>query len=549
MEYLLLTSKTFNLRVEILRGGSGNETVVMIPIYNSNANYFLYQVVPLMQRYQVIIVHLPSIGRSEFDESLTTTASSVCNLIIDALQPLLNGKPFHLVSVSFGSVIGYQMALDFPSMLASATLVVPPVNITVGYEKHLASTFEKSVPHLHCTVLGQKLSSMTEFFHQVSRNAHDTFSSQEFLKHFRNMKKVNIRTLVVIGDEDPICTIEHGKKLINDLGEMATLRTIPGGHFLSIFNASLFDEALLDFLSDTHITPSLDKPPLTLLSSTRESEVTGDLNLNQETNNQKNITTTTKQLNSVWFDTPTSCNKKFRVFYFPFVGSVTLPSMLFSPHVEVMSILYPGRGRRSNEPTHKDIKSLARDIVENLPFDLPFIFLGSCLGSIVMYEVMMVLISKNKQTPFLFCPIACPAPHLYNISLQLQTNFDKFPTTSEEKQKFYEFVEGCGFGNFSRIKNTPQENTLLPILHSDIQMALLYNHQKQNPKIDVPIITFEGDHDTFTTTNKMNSWEAVTSQAFSTVHIQGDHFFIQDRTHAQTVSWAIEDALSSFTMS
>lgn len=75
----------------------------------------------------------------------------------------------------------------------------------------------------------------------------------------------------------------------------------------------------------------------------------------------------------------------------------------------------PGRGRLASQPAHGQVQDLAAYLAHTLPLDeLPYVLFGTCLGSIVAYELAALLErEEGRRLPLALIVAAVAPPHLY----------------------------------------------------------------------------------------------------------------------------------------
>lgn len=203
-------------------------------------------------------------------------------------------------------------------------------------------------------------------------------------------------------------------------------------------------------------------------------------------------------------------------FYFPV--SATL-----SPGVEVLTVQYPGRQDRRNEPPIGDIPSLADAVFEALrPWlaDRPALF-GHSMGSIVAFEVARRM-EEHGTPPRVLVASGRRAPSRYRgESVHLR----------DDEGVLAELRKLSGTDP-RLLADEELQRMVLPAIRSDYRAIETYRHAAGAPPLSCPITVFVGDDDSQVTLEEAKAWQEHTAGAFDLHVFEGGHFYLTGRPAA-----------------
>ncbi|XP_038057579.1 phenolphthiocerol/phthiocerol polyketide synthase subunit C-like [Patiria miniata] len=211
--------------------------------------------------------------------------------------------------------------------------------------------------------------------------------------------------------------------------------------------------------------------------------------------------------------------------------------------IQVLMIQLPGwEGRESEQPLTdmKDITRLLHDELMPHLSDIPFVFFGHSMGSLIAFEVSHLLLKEESICPrhlFVsawYAPTA-PYPHPKELNISPET-FDLLRKTLENHPKL--------FANLARIKqvkfsfmderaflNTSIMRRLLPCLEAAIEIVKSYDGKHEKP-LPCDITAFGGKQDGFVRPELLEGWKLQRSKkhCFKKTILPGRHMYVLTNT-------------------
>lgn len=188
-----------------------------------------------------------------------------------------------------------------------------------------------------------------------------------------------------------------------------------------------------------------------------------------------------------------------------------------SPAVELHAVQYPGRADRIRDPLIADLGQVSRLIAGAIGplLDRPVAFFGHSMGAAVAYETARVLQTRGTAPLHLFASGA-RAPH---------DREDRRAVSGEDDETLVAEMVKLG-GTDAEILQDPEMRALiLPYVRNDFRAIESYR-PKPGPPLDVPVTSIIGDADPDVTLAHAERWGEVTSAAFASVVLPGDHFYL-----------------------
>jgi len=192
---------------------------------------------------------------------------------------------------------------------------------------------------------------------------------------------------------------------------------------------------------------------------------------------------------------------------------------------------------------------------EKIPVDIPFSFFGTCLGSIVSYELTKRFIAENRPLPEHLFVATCAAPHLYPIAIrdtveitdmfnqqnglpQLGRDFtvqeyidaSNVNVSDDNIGYFIKTMEMVGFKNMDMLVNREDMvYTFIPRLRNDMIIAVSYTFNDTAMKpFNIPITAFEGHDDPTIRPGFMSAWQIHTTNQFELISLPGGHYLVDE---------------------
>jgi surfactin synthase thioesterase subunit len=219
-----------------------------------------------------------------------------------------------------------------------------------------------------------------------------------------------------------------------------------------------------------------------------------------------------------------SSSPLLRLFCFPFAGSSAsvfrswvdeLPE-----EVEVLAIQLPGRENRLRERCMSDMG----EVVEKLEIeidsclDLPFVFFGHSLGSLIAYELLRRLETGGQHRAELLFASGGPAPHTCRALAE--------PLRLTQDQVLLD-LRRISQAHSSLLDDREVLALMLPMLQADFELYANYRYRDTTP-LQSPIVAIRGATDSYITRESQLEWKRHTARRFLFHTIPGPHLFMVD---------------------
>jgi surfactin synthase thioesterase subunit len=214
------------------------------------------------------------------------------------------------------------------------------------------------------------------------------------------------------------------------------------------------------------------------------------------------------------------------------------------PGLTVLSMEYPGHGRRFSEQPSSSIAEITADLFALLKKSLDpqeeLILLGYSMGSLIAYELAHALIDSGYQVNKLLFMAATP-PHRIEADDEEEPDDD----TLLERCRIYGLIKEGQFAS------QQMRQLFLPALRSDITAVNRYNldNQYRCRQFDhaIQISVFQGLDDRSVTAAE--DWRDLTGREIPYHTYPGGHFFyyeFQQQVYSDIISFITADQASPF---
>ncbi|MFF3488530.1 thioesterase II family protein [Streptomyces sp. NPDC002701] len=247
-------------------------------------------------------------------------------------------------------------------------------------------------------------------------------------------------------------------------------------------------------------------------------------------------------MNSTWFRRfTTAAGDGPRLVCFPHAGgsatayvplSRTLPA-----EFDVLSVQYPGRQDRYNEPPFTDLAALVETVAGELAHGLaaeparPYALFGHSMGALVAFETARVLARDGLPAPrrLFLSGRGAPLPRSGGAHGRL---YDDAEVLAE--------VRRLGGTDQAMLENPEILEMVLPALRADYRALGTYDWRggEQLPTATTVLI---GDCDPMVTVQEARAWREHTSGDFVLKVFPGGHFYLAD--HLGAVAEAVTEGL------
>ncbi|SDS31907.1 thioesterase II family protein [Actinoplanes derwentensis] len=189
-----------------------------------------------------------------------------------------------------------------------------------------------------------------------------------------------------------------------------------------------------------------------------------------------------------------------------------------APHVQVCSIVLPGRESRLREEPRTSLGPLVRELTAALgPYlDRPFAFFGHSLGALLAYETARQLIAEGRPEPSVLLASGRQAPrHPRQSSLHL------LPTG-----QFIDHLIALGGTAAATGLRRRLLESFVPMLRADYALTETYR-AGPGPELSGPVVAYHGRQDPVATEEQVDRWREATTGEFRLRMFDGGHFYHQ----------------------
>lgn len=255
-----------NIHYEVT--GSGPETIVFAHGLLWSGRMFAAQVAALQAQYRCITFDFRGQGQSE----VTAAGYDMDSLTEDAwgIIKSLNAAPCHFVGLSMGGFVGMRLAIRYPELLRSLTLLGssadPEPEENVGRYKllNLVARWLGLRP-----VAGQVMPIMfgQTFLHDPARAVERELWKQRLIENdrigitravmgvveregvYEQLPRITVPTLVAVGEEDVATVPDKSRRMQAQIGGSKLVLVPRAGHSSVIEAATAVNHAILTFLN------------------------------------------------------------------------------------------------------------------------------------------------------------------------------------------------------------------------------------------------------------------------------------------------------------
>ena len=224
--------------------------------------------------------------------------------------------------------------------------------------------------------------------------------------------------------------------------------------------------------------------------------------------------------------------KEQKLFCIPYAGGsadviYTSWRKYLAPHIKMIPVEYSGHGRRMGEELNGSIEELVRDlfdtIIESEIKDCKdYMIYGHSMGTIVVYELLKLIKENNYSMP-----------HTIFLSGRYS------PDISYPKEKTSQLSDRQLIDNLIELGGTPANiydypeliKAHTPIIRNDYKLIEQYNFVMPISSFESDLIFIYSDNDPYLDDRKkIDEWKRYTNKSFSVIEVEGNHFFINDKT-------------------
>lgn len=221
-------------------------------------------------------------------------------------------------------------------------------------------------------------------------------------------------------------------------------------------------------------------------------------------------------------------DSKIKLYTLPFAGGSSFSYMQWkkylSRNIEIISLDYPGHGRRIKYRLSKDFREVVEDIVDQIKCDnldkAPFVIYGHSMGGMVAYLSSVDLEKYYNLIPEKVIIGACKCPDAFNSCTKEKVNYNIIVK---------ELLDGHRITK--EIADTVEfKKNIYPIIENDFEMIREFdNMQWSKVKIGSELICLYGGMDETVQYSNIVGWKEYTKKTLLCKMINSGHFFLEEK--------------------
>jgi surfactin synthase thioesterase subunit len=231
------------------------------------------------------------------------------------------------------------------------------------------------------------------------------------------------------------------------------------------------------------------------------------------------------------------------IIFFPHAGgsaamfspiATALPSWLRASAME-----YPGHGRRLNEPLLNEISDLAHGAAASCraAMNLPLVFFGHSMGSLVAFEVCRILAHEVPEQPKCLIVSAHRSPQI--------APRPPLVTQMSDEDLIAEVRDFAGMPA-ELLDNQEIRTLLIAMLRVDGRACENYMRSHLRTSLNLPVVAYGGSEDASVLNDELLAWHQMTKSSYLQREFPGKHFYFNESisNFAFTLATDIAQALN-----
>ena len=197
---------------------------------------------------------------------------------------------------------------------------------------------------------------------------------------------------------------------------------------------------------------------------------------------------------------------------------------LFPSNIEVVSVQYPGREDRIDDPLISDMELLVQGICSGLTryLDKPYILFGHSMGGGIAYELYQTLQQQKLPQPKNLVISAFEAPSRKHQG-ELHKQQDSLLLDELKRLK----GTGVDLNSYPELASM-----VLPLMRNDYKLIETYQPNSTRPHVNIPITLMVGDSDEELQSGDAEAWQQETTKEFQLLSFKGGHFYLTSEKSA-----------------
>lgn len=221
-----------------------------------------------------------------------------------------------------------------------------------------------------------------------------------------------------------------------------------------------------------------------------------------------------------------------QLFCFPFAGGNSYFYESFreylSCEIELIPIELSGHGYRimeqCNDTMDKVVEDAYSEVSKHLKKDVPFVFFGYSMGTMICYELSLRLYDRLNIHPQHIFFAANTPPHICE---------DEPDCYNWDDQRFIEKIKEYGGVSEEVLQEKEILDVFLPVMRSDLKVCNEYVCLDRSKLLQCDITVLYSKVDD--PNDVMNEWKTYTNKNCKLYQFKGDHFFINKNMHEVTM--------------
>jgi len=224
--------------------------------------------------------------------------------------------------------------------------------------------------------------------------------------------------------------------------------------------------------------------------------------------------------------------KEQKLFCIPYAGgSADIIYTKWKKHldssIKMIPIEYSGHGRRVEEALNENIEELVNDLFETvieseIKDGTGYMIYGHSMGTLVVYELLKLVKANNYSLPHTIFLSGRYSP---------DTSFQKEGVYLLSDKQLIDKLVGLGGASASIYDYPELIKAHVPIIRNDYKLIDQYNFVMPISSFNSDLIFIYSDSDPYLGDRKrVDEWRQYTDKDFAVVEVEGNHFFINEKT-------------------
>ncbi|TMQ20281.1 MAG: alpha/beta fold hydrolase, partial [Deltaproteobacteria bacterium] len=253
--------------VEVFSAGSGPTLLLMQP-FNIGAGIFAPQFATLSDRFRIIVIHQPGVGRTRVIGSLSL--EGIASLQRHVLAAIGIDEPIHIGGASVGAIFAQYFALRFPELTRSLSLIGGSYRFANRkgqidrLEQVIAEDFDAIATGSGVPCAVEDRDRFTQFLlrcesmdPQTGLGYLDLFAKEPALAP--RLNEISAPTLILHGRHDSVVGVKTGHFLHGAIPDARYVDLPRSGHFVCVTDSDAVNAELAAFLDEIVTTSRTER--------------------------------------------------------------------------------------------------------------------------------------------------------------------------------------------------------------------------------------------------------------------------------------------------